>query len=294
MSTYTIGEFIVGTMRLGSWGEKMGGSEMEQFIEGCLSLGLHDFDHADIYGGYTTEYDFGVVLKERPDLRSQMRITTKCGIKLVSENRPSHSIKSYDLSKGHIMYSVENSLKNLNTDYIDTLLLHRPDYLFNPHEIAEAFSELKNQGKVNHFGVSNFSPSQFDLLHSIYPLCTNQVEISLLHREAFEDGTLNQLQKFGITPTAWSPIGGGVLLKESQDPKIVKIQEVIGLLAKKYDAKKDQILLAWLKKHPSGIVPVLGTSKISRIQSAKESLSIQLTHEEWYMLWQAAIGREVD
>ena len=191
LKEYKTAPFMVGTMRMGQWGSKMNASEIEKFIEGCIALDLIDFDHADIYGSYTTEADFGAVLKKRPDLRTQIRITTKCGIKMVSKNRSEHQIKSYDLTKDHIKRSVENSLLALYTDHIDTLLLHRPDYLFDPHEIAAAFTELKNEGKVKYFGVSNFSVSQFELLQEIFPLCTHQVEVSLLHREAIENGVLD-------------------------------------------------------------------------------------------------------
>lgn len=293
LKEYKTAPFMVGTMRMGQWGSKMNASEIEKFIEGCIALDLIDFDHADIYGSYTTEADFGAVLKKSPDLRTQMRITTKCGIKMVSENRPEHQIKSYDLTKDHIKRSVENSLLALHTDHIDTLLLHRPDYLLDPHEIAAAFTELENEGKVKYFGVSNFSVSQFELLQEIFPLCTHQVEVSLLHREAFENGVLDQCQKWGITPTAWSPLGGGALLKSSEDQDMTEVQKKITTLCEKYDAQPDQVLLAWLRKHPAGIVPVLGTSKLSRIKNAKESLKIHLTHEEWYMLWQAATGTEI-
>lgn len=293
LKEYKTAPFMVGTMRMGQWGSKMNASEIEKFIEGCIALDLIDFDHADIYGSYTTEADFGAVLKKRPDLRTQMRITTKCGIKMVSENRPEHQIKSYDLTKDHLKRSVENSLLALHTDHIDTLLLHRPDYLLDPHEIAAAFTELENEGKVKYFGVSNFSVSQFELLQEIFPLCTHQVEVSLLHREAFENGVLDQCQKWGITPTAWSPLGGGALLKSSEDQDMTEVQKKITTLCEKYDAQPDQVLLAWLRKHPAGIVPVLGTSKLSRIKNAKESLKIHLTHEEWYMLWQAATGTEI-
>lgn len=294
LQEYKIAPFMVGTMRMGQWGSKMKASEIEKFIEGCIALNLIDFDHADIYGSYTTEADFGAVLKKRPDLRTQMRITTKCGIKMVSENRPAHNIKSYDLTKDHIKRSVENSLLALHTDHIDTLLLHRPDFLMDPHEIASAFTELENEGKVRYFGVSNFSVSQFELLQEIFPLCTHQVEVSLLHREAFENGVLDQCQKWGITPTAWSPLGGGALLKSSSaDHNMAEVQKIVNSLCEKYDAQADQVLLAWLRKHSAGIVPVLGTSKLSRIKNAKESLKIHLTHEEWYLLWQAATGNEI-
>ncbi len=289
-----ISPYIIGTMRLGTWGSNLSTPEYENFIESCLDLGLIDFDHADIYGHYTTEEDFGNVLKSRKDLRQKIRITTKCGIKLVSENRPNHLIKSYDLTPEHIEASVEKSLKSLHTDYLDVLLLHRPDYLFNPYEIAEVFSKLKKEGKVLAFGVSNFSPSQFDLLNSLTPLITNQVEISLLHRNAFEDGTLDQCQKLKVIPSAWSPLGGGLLFGDSSDKKIQAIQKVLAGLSEKYNAATDQILYAWLRKHPAGIIPVLGTSKIERIQAAHKALNISLTHEEWYQLWEASLGREID
>jgi predicted oxidoreductase len=293
LEEYQLAPFMIGTMRMGQWGSRMKESEIEEFIEGCIALDLMDFDHADIYGSYTTEADFGAVLRKRPDLRDQMRITTKCGIKLVSENRPEHRIKSYDLTKDHIKQSVENSLLALHTDYIDTLLLHRPDYLLNPHEIAASFTALKKEGKVKYFGVSNFSVSQFDLLQEVFPLCTHQVEISLLHREAFENGILDQCQKWGIRPTAWSPLGGGILLSPSEDSNISKVQTIIAELGEKHNAQPDQVLLAWLRKHPAAIVPVLGSSQLSRIKNATDSLKIKLTHEEWYMLWQAATGTEI-
>ena len=293
LEEYKIAPFIIGTMRMGQWGSRMKESEIEKFIEGCIALGLVDFDHADIYGSYTTEADFGAVLRKRPDLRDQMRITTKCGIKLDSENRPEHLIKSYDLTQNHIIKSVENSLLALHTDYIDTLLLHRPDYLLNPNEIASAFTALKKEGKVKYFGVSNFSVSQFDLLQEIFPLCTHQVEISLLHREAFENGILDQCQKWRIRPTAWSPLGGGLLLSPSEDSNISEAQRLIAELCEKYNAQPDQVLLAWLRKHPADIIPVLGSTQLPRIENAKESLKINLTHGEWYMLWQAATGSEI-
>lgn len=280
-------------MRLGKWGSNFSTKEYEEFIESCISLKLIDFDHADIYGDYTTEHEFGQVIKSRPDLRKNLRIITKCGIKMKTANRPEHVVKSYDLSKSHIKKSVEASLKNLHTDFIDLLLLHRPDYLMDPNEIAEAFTELKKEGKVLNFGVSNFTPSQFDLLNSITPLFTNQIEVSLLQRKAFEDGTLDQCMKLGVVPTAWSPLGGGLLFKKAETESNKKIQQVLSMLGKKYELSTDQILYAWLRKHPAGIIPVLGTSKIERIKTAIDVLDVTLSHEEWYMLWEAAIGEEI-
>lgn len=284
---------IVGTMRLGSWGVNMSTEELEKFIDACLDLGLSDFDHADIYGHYVEEENFGKVLARRPEIRSKIQITTKCGIKLVCNNRPDHKIKSYDATKEHILWSAENSLKKLNVDVLDVLLIHRPDFIMNPAEIAEAFTQLEKEGKVKHFGVSNFTPSQFELLHSYIPLVTNQVEISVLHRNAFEDGMLDQCLRHSITPTAWSPFGGGNMFGAPMDDVVLRIQNVCEDLKEKYNAGLDQILLAWLYKHPAGIVPVLGTSKVERLQSALEAKSITLTHEEWYDIWTEACGEEV-
>ncbi len=285
--------YIVGAMRLGDWGAKMSSQELEKFIDGCLDLGLKDFDHADIYGHYTEEAKLGEVIKRRTDLKSKIQITTKCGIKLITPNRPTHTIKSYDSTREHIIQSAENSLKALSIEAIDLLLIHRPDYLMDASEIAAAFSDLKEAGKVKHFGVSNFTPSQFELLNSVTPLVTNQVEISVLHRNAFEDGTLDQCQKNGIQPTAWSPLGGGALFGESKDAAIIRIKKVLAELGEKHEASADQLLFAWLLKHPSRIVPVLGTTKIDRVKAAIDARGIALSHEDWYQIWEAAIGTEV-
>lgn len=285
--------FIVGAMRLGDWGAQMNSHALEKFIDGCLDMGLADFDHADIYGHYTEEARFGDVLKRRPDLKSKIQITTKCGIKLITPNRPTHSIKSYDATREHIIQSAENSLLALGVEAIDLLLIHRPDYLMDASEIATAFSDLKKAGKVKHFGVSNFTPSQFELLNSFTPLVTNQVEISVLRRNAFEDGTLDQCQKYNIQPTAWSPLGGGAIFEDTKDESIIRIQKVLLELAEKHKASADQLLFAWLLKHPSSIVPVLGTTKIARVKAAVEAKQIVLSHEEWYQIWEAALGTEV-
>ncbi|MEO0895605.1 MAG: aldo/keto reductase [Bacteroidota bacterium] len=289
----TFSPVIIGTMRLGAWGANLSTSDLERYIDECVDLGLIDFDHADIYGHYTEEARFGEVLKRRPDLVTKLNITTKCSIKLVTENRPSFRLKSYDSSPEHIRKSVDQSLQDLGIEQIELLLLHRPDSLMNPHAVAAVFEELKAAGKVKHVGVSNYSPSQFDLLNSFTPLQTNQVEVSLLHLNALQDGTLDQCLKLGITPTAWSPFGGGEIFFESSNPRIQRIQKVAKELGEVHGAGVDQILLAWIFKHPAGIVPVTGSSKISRIKTALEASKIQLSHEEWYMLLEASTGEEV-
>ena len=284
---------IVGVMRLGVWGAKMTTSELETFIDQCLDLGLRDFDHADIYGHYTSETEFGAVLKKRPDLRNKLQITTKCSIKLVCDNRPEHRIQSYDSTPKHILASVENSLRDLQVDALDLLLLHRPDFLLNPHEVAEVFEQLKKAGKVKHFGVSNYTPAQFAMLHSFTPLVNNQIEVSLLHLDPFSDGTLAQCLQHQIIPTAWSPLGGGLLFTDVDNPRVKRVLAVAQPLAEKYNAGIDQIMLAFIQKHPAGIIPVLGTSKINRIESALKAQDIQMSHEEWYDLYQASTGEQV-
>ena len=280
-------------MRLGKWGAAFNEKETHQFIESCLEMGLTTFDHADIYGDYTTEADFGKALKNRSSLRDKMQIITKCGIRRVCENRPKHRIKSYDSSSGLILESVNHSLTALQTDYIDVLLLHRPDYLMQPADVAWAFEKLHASGKVRAFGVSNFTPSQFDLLHSTVPLITNQVEISLLHRNAFDDGTLYQCLKLGIQPMAWSPLGGGRLFSSEETPQIQRIKAVARPMQEKFNATLDQLLFAWLWRHPSAIIPVTGTTKVERLKAALDAGRITLTREEWYDLWQAASGETI-
>ncbi len=277
-------------MRFGKWGANMSTKELYEFVEQCLELGLNNFDHADIYGDYTTEADFGKIFNENSSLRDRLEIVTKCGIKMVCDNRPNHKIKSYDSSETHILTSVENSLRDLQTDYIDILLLHRPDYLMDPHEIAGAFEKLKDSGKVRYFGVSNFTPSQFNLVNSATPLITNQVEASILHLDPFEDGTLDQCLMNNIIPMAWSPYGGGAIFSEDTNVKTERIKKVAVPLCEKYECSLDQLLLAWLCLHPAGIVPVLGSSKIERIKAALAATAITIEKEDWYDLWQASTG----
>ncbi|MCL4111620.1 UNVERIFIED_CONTAM: hypothetical protein GTU68_002036 [Idotea baltica] len=284
---------IVGTMRLGQWGSKFSKAEYQKFISKCVQLGCNTFDHADIYGDYTTEAEFGDAIAGNSTLRNEIKIITKCGIKRVCDAKSSHYVKSYDSSIKHITESVNASLRNFKTDYIDQLLIHRPDYLMDPRDIAHAFTKLREAGKVRSFGVSNFSIHQFDLLNSFFPLTTNQIEASLFSLSAFNNGTLNHCLYNKISPQAWSPLGGGAIFSKTTDAKIVRVSKVAFRLSKKYDATVDQILLAFLLKHPSGIIPVLGTSKISRVKSAINAKEISISKMEWYELYQASSGETI-
>ena len=283
---------IVGCMRWGVWGENFTTNQYEQIINQCLEIGLDIFDHADIYGHYTTEADFGHALKGNSSLRGQIKIITKCGINMLTPNRPHHTIKSYDTSAAHITKSVEQSLQNFHTDYIDTLLIHRPDILMNVEEIAATITSLKNAGKIKSFGVSNFTTSQVALLHKYIPVEHHQVEISVTNLNAFDNGVLDQCQLENIEAQSWSPMGNGIFTEHTT--KHTRILAEAEKLAKTYDCSVNQILLAFLYAHPSQIVPVIGTTKFERIQDAANAMEIELTREDFYKLWSASTGKEVE
>jgi predicted oxidoreductase len=282
-------------MKWGLWGHQLNTQDMLRLMEESVDYGVTTFDHADIYGNYTTEAEFGEALKLKPGLRGQIQLVTKCGIKMQVPQRPHHRIKSYDTSPEHIRASVDRSLRNLNTDYIDLLLLHRPSPLMDADLIAGEFEYLKKEGKVRYFGVSNFMPAQFDLLNSRFPLVTNQVEASLLHLPPFTDGTLDQCQQHRIRPMAWSPLGGGSIFSASpgeQAQRILGTAQAI-IERREQDIGVDQLLLAWLMRHPSGILPVVGTARIERLRAAADAAHIMLSREEWFELLQASTGSEV-
>jgi predicted oxidoreductase len=282
-------------MKWGAWGSKFTTVQYREIIDHCISLGINTFDHADIDGDYTTEQDFGKALAGNSSIRTGLKLITKCGINLVSDNRPENKIKSYNTSFQHIITSAEKSLVNLHTDYIDVLLIHRPDPLLDADEVAEAFTRLKNAGKVLQFGVSNFNACQLNLLNSRFPLVANQIEVSIVNLTAFLNGTLDQCQEKKLVPMAWSPLGGGNLFNpESGNETHLRIAAMATLMAEKYNTTPDIILLSWLIKHPSGIIPVLGTSRMDRISAATEALNIALTREDWFYLWRASTGQEVD
>jgi predicted oxidoreductase len=282
-----------GLWRLKDWDKSP--AEIQEMIHSCLQLGITTFDHADIYGDYNCESLFGAALAESSVRREDIELVTKCGIKLVSKNRPETSIKHYDTSASHIIDSVENSLKNLRTDYIDLLLIHRPDPLMNAEEVGKAFSRLKESGKVLHFGVSNFLPSQFELLSSQtdIPLVTNQIEFSVLNLEAQDNGTLDMCQRLRISPMAWSPLGGGTLFHDNSE-RIIRLRQVLKDIADEVGSNSiDQIALAWILSHPANFVVVLGTGNLDRIKTAVEAEKIKLSREQWFTIWTASMGREV-
>jgi predicted oxidoreductase len=254
-------------------------------------MGLTTFDHADIYGGNTCEAIFGRALGRMSSLRAAMHIVSKCGIKLV----PQHRIKSYDTSKAHIIASAENSLKALQTDYLDLLLIHRPDPLMNADEVAEAFTELWEDGKVLHFGVSNFVNHQFSLLDSRlseFDLITNQIEFSVLHTDPLHDGALDWCQMLGLAPMIYSPLGGGRLF-DPGDARGKRVYDELARVGEELGAGVDQVALAWILAHPSNPVVVLGSGKIERLAAAAESESLNLSREQWFSILKASAGDDV-
>jgi predicted oxidoreductase len=283
----------LGLWRLSSWG--LSDRQLLDLIHASLDLGVTTFDHADIYGDYTCEQLFGRALALSPALRERMQLVTKCGIKLVSANRPQHTVHHYDTSRQHILASVENSLHMLRTDRIDLLLIHRPDPLLDPGAVAEAFGQLRQSGKVLHFGVSNFTPSQFDLLASRldFPLVTNQVELSVMNMQVLHDGTVDHCYRLGISPMAWSPLGGGHLLRDDSQ-QALRLRRALRTVGQSLgDASIDQVALAWILAHPARIVPILGTGQLERIQKAVKAAAIELTREQWFSIWRASTGHEV-
>jgi predicted oxidoreductase len=271
----------------GAWRWNLEESKIEQLIKTSLDVGITTFDHADIYGDHSNEEIFGNVLRKNPSLRKAMEIVTKVGIKFSSGRRPKTWIKHYDTSKEHILWTADNSLKMLHTDRIDLLLIHRPDPLLNPGEVAEAFDILKKNGKVLNFGVSNFTPTQFEMLQSYlsFPLVTNQLEISLTSHAPLFDGGLDVLMKHRVCPMAWSPLGGGKLIKEGSQEMFNK--------ASKYGATPMQLSLAWLLRHPSNIFPVIGTTKSDRITESAKAIDIKLDTQDWFEMLLVVQGKEM-
>ncbi len=279
----TFSRLIAGAWR---W-HTVSSDQVERLISTALEEGITSFDHADIYGDHSNEEIFGNVLRKNTSLAKQMQLISKCGIKFPSSRRQETWIKHYDTSTSHIIWSAENSLRMLGTDHLDLLLIHRPDPLMNPDEVAAAFSQLQQQGKVLHFGVSNFTPAQFRMLqgHLPFPLVTNQIEISLAKTDSLFNGDLDTLMEFNASPMAWSPLGGG-------KPMTVDERALFNKAAK-YNASYSQLALAWLMNHPSTIFPIIGTTQPERIKEAARSVNIHLDRQDWFEMLKWMMGKEM-
>ena len=287
---YALSPIVAGVWRLADW--TWSAAERLTWMEGCLDLGVTSFDHADIYGGYRVEELFGEALALSPSVRQRMQLVSKCGIRLRHPARPAHRIKHYDSSALHIIASAEESLRLLGTDYLDVLLLHRPDPLMDADEVARAFDELRTSGKVRYFGVSNFTPAQFDLLQSRTPLVTNQIELHPLHLAPLSDGTLDQCQQHRIQPMIWSPLAGGRLMT-GDDPVSVRVRDALTAIGARHAVSSATMAFAWLLRQPSRPIPVAGSRRIEAMQEAVAALSLELDAQEWTEIWSAATGHDV-
>jgi predicted oxidoreductase len=283
----TLSRIVAGAWRMDSW--QFSVAERVRWIEGCLDLGITTFDHADIYGGYGVEELFGEALAAAPQLRERMQIVTKCGIRMVSPARPEHRIGHYDTSAAHVMRSVDNSLAALRTDSIDVLLIHRPDALMDADALAECFTRLRAAGKVRHFGVSNFTPSQFALLHRRIPLVTNQIEASPLHIAPFHDGTLDQAQDVGVAPMIWSALAGGRLFT-GQDDAARRVRAVLERIAAQRGISVTTLVYAWLLRHPARLIPLTGSRRLDAMREAVAALGVEIDAQTWYEIWVAGNG----
>lgn len=279
-------------------------------IEAALAQGINLFDHADIYARGKSELLFGEVLAASPSLRDHMVLQSKCGIRFAHDPSPT-SPGRYDFSYAHILSSVEGSLQRLCTDRLDLLLLHRPDPLSHPDEVARAFDDLHRSGKVLHFGVSNHTAAQIALLQAsvMQPLVVNQIEVSLLHHHAINEGviagttgtaytasagTLDDCRRHGIAIQAWAPLASGRLSQpQTAEPEWRATAELVASLASEYSVSAEAILLAWLLKHPAGIQPIVGTTNVQRLIAACAADGVELDRQDWYRLFTAARGAPV-
>ncbi|MBT8288916.1 MAG: aldo/keto reductase [Flavobacteriaceae bacterium] len=289
MSQLKFSKIISGAMTWGRWGKSLDSDGMIALMNKCLEIGIDSFDHADIYGGYTTEADFGNAFSKSRIDRENIKLISKCGIQYVCEQRPV-KVKHYNYNKDYIIKSVETSLKNLNTDYLDLFLLHRPSPLMHPQEVMEAVAKLGQEGKIIDFGVSNFTTSQVELIASEVPVLVNQVEFSLSQFNAMHDGTLDQMIRLDMIPMAWSPLGN---LFREENEQVIRIHQAMEEIMEKYDATADQLALAWIMKHPAGIHPVVGTTNMERLTRAQQAISIDMELEDWFTLLVASQGHKV-
>ncbi len=302
-SEIEVSRMAYGCMRLsGSWDRATVDDDVIKrgisLIETALEAGFTFFDHADIYGDTACESIFGEALALHPDWRDRMVIATKCGIRF--EDEPTAGLPHrYDFSREHIILSAEESLGRLQIETIDLLMLHRPDFLADPEEIAYAFSDLHDSGKVREFGVSNFRPSLLSAVQKAvpFPLLVNQVEIHPLRLDAFTDGTLDQCLENEVTPMAWSPLARGrVAAGAEPDPNdpnrdhVLALQEVLDRTAAEFEVDRTVIVLAWLLRHPSAIIPVIGSTNPDHIRNAARAAEIEMDRETWYHILRAARG----
>ena len=280
---------IKGCMSWGKWGSSLSNNEMEKLIHFNIEIGITSFDHADIYGDYTTEKEFGEAFKNSSIKREQLQLISKCGIQYVGETR-TNKVKHYQYDSDYIIFSAEKSIKDLKSEYLDIFLLHRPSPLMHPDEISKAVDILISQGKIKSFGLSNFTNYQTELISSKSKVNANQIKFSLTHHSALFDSSLDYMVLNKIIPMSGSPLGS--VFKEKSD-KNKRIHLLLDELSVKYSVSKDQLLLAWILKHPSKIHPVIGTVKKDRIKASYDSVNIDLSEIDWFRMLEVCQGHKL-
>ncbi|MFN8895704.1 MAG: aldo/keto reductase family oxidoreductase [Betaproteobacteria bacterium] len=281
---------VAGLWKMHQW--PLGAQGRLRWIEGAVELGITSFDHADIYGGYSVEALFGEALALAPGLRQRLQIVTQCGIRLPHPARPGLAVKHYDSGAAHLQASVDASLAALRCGHIDLLLVHRPDPLTHPDEIARCFERLRAAGKVREFGVSNHTPAQFAALHRRIALVTHQVEFSALQMKALADGTLEQAADLDLPPMIWSPLGSGRLIT-GDDEHAHRVRAALQPLAEAHGVSLATVALAWVMRHPSRPRPITGSGRLEALAEAVAATRLVLDREAWTSVWRASMGHDV-
>ncbi|MEO0485194.1 MAG: aldo/keto reductase [Pseudomonadota bacterium] len=287
-SPLELSRIVYGMWRLGD-DTDTSPAHVQAKIEACLAQDITTMDQADIYGGYEAEEVLGNALKAAPALKDQIEIVTKCDILAPAGRYADARVKYYDTSRAHILASVDHSLRLMDVDKIDLLLIHRPDPFMDPAETGAALDEVVESGKVRHVGVSNFKLHDWNLLQSAMdaPLVTNQIEMSLIHHAPFTNGDLAYLQERGIKPMAWSPLAGGALFSNAA------VMAALNKVADAQGVDATAVAVAWLLAHPAQILPVMGTNTLARISTFGDATRVEMDRQTWFELYTAALGAEV-
>jgi predicted oxidoreductase len=286
---FELSPIVAGLWRIVDWNLSV--QERVRWIEQALELGITSFDLADIYGVYRAEGLFGEALKAAPNLRDRMQLVTKCGIRMRAPEKP-YRITYYDTSAAYIRAQVEQSLRNLHTEQLELVLIHRPDYLMDAAALADTFAGLTREGKVAHWGVSNHSCNQFALLQQHHPLVTNQLELSPLQMDVLDDGTLDQAQQFQLRPMIWSPLAGGRLFT-GDDEQALRVRAEMSAIAARYGISLTTLAFAWVLRHPCRPYPITGSGRMESVREAVAALDVNLEAEDWYAIWTASKGHGV-
>lgn len=290
---FDAGDFAYGTWRILDDDIAPVAADLIDRFEVCLEVGIETIDTAEIYGPYRVEAELGEAIKLRPDLREKLKIVTKAGIDVPSDQKPHATVPQYNATAENLIGCAEKSLSLLQTDTIDLFLVHRPDWLTHPEDTAAGLTKLLDSGKVKHVGVSNYTIHQFETLDGLMDgkLVTNQVEFSPFHVDPMYDGSFDQCLQKKIRPMAWSPLAQGKVFSEDEDA--VRLRESLKVLADKYEVTMDAIVYAWILSTPTRPTVILGTNKESRIRDAAAGGSFEMERDDWFAVWQAAKGYSI-